>query len=192
MDIKGLGIPDLLHTRVATQPKVLAREVLPELKDVDVKVDISKEGMEALRKQVQEMPGTIDMEEWMQTREILPKLQMDPVGTHYWQMAEYEGELLEKVKEVKGNEYTVDDIRDIHAKAYNRCFKELEAAWDKGERDIYISVGVVDGKSQYHQVTPEEDFEYLKQAYERMQKKVEIFESIRQSEIKTYNISILS
>lgn len=89
MEIKGIGMPDLLHTKVEKQPKVLAREVIPELKAVEVKVDISKEGMEALRKQVQEMPGSVDMEEWMQTREILPKLQMDPVGTHYWKMAEY-------------------------------------------------------------------------------------------------------
>lgn len=184
MEIKGLGMPDLLHIKVETQPKVLAREVIPELKDVEVKVDISKEGMEALRKQVQEMPRSVDMEEWMQTREILPKLQMDPVGTHLSQMAEYEGELLEKVKEVKGDEYTVEDIRDIQAKAYDRYFKELETVWDKGEREIYISNGLVDGKMQYHKVTKEEDFEYLKQAYERLQRKTDIFETIQNNKIE--------
>lgn len=109
---------------------------------------------------------------------------MDPVGTHFFQMAEYEGELLEKVKEVKGDEYTVEDIRDIQAKAYDRYFKELETVWDKGEREIYISNGLVDGKMQYHKVTKEEDFEYLKQAYERLQRKTDIFETIQNNKIE--------
>ena len=193
MDIKGLGMPDLLHVKMENKAKVLAREVLPELKDMEVRVDISREGMEALRKKVQEMPGTIDMEEWMKAREVLPKLQMDPVGTHYFQMAEYEGALLEKVKAEKGDKYTAEDIRDIQTRAYDRYYKELQKAWDNDERDIYISNGIVDGKAQYHQVSEEEDFEYLKQAYERLQKKVEIFQSLKQSGIKKYNnISILS
>lgn len=193
MDIKGLGMPDLLHIKMENKAKVLAKEVLPELKDMEVRVDISREGMEALRKEVQEMPGNIDMEEWMKTREVLPKLQMDPVGTHYFQMAEYEGELLEKVKAEKGDKYTAEDIRDIQARAYDRYYKELQKAWDNDERDIYISNGIVYGKAQYHQVSKEEDFEYLKQAYERLQKKVEIFQSLKQSGIKKYNnISILS
>ena len=193
MDIKGLGMPDLLHVKMENKAKVLAKEVLPELKDMEVRVDISREGMEALRKEVQEMPGNIDMEEWMKTREVLPKLQMDPVGTHYFQMAEYEGELLEKVKAEKGDKYTAEDIRDIQTRAYDRYYKELQKAWDNDERDIYISNGIVYGKAQYHQVSKEEDFEYLKQAYERLQKKVEIFQSLKQSGIKKYNnISILS
>lgn len=193
MDIKGLGMPDLLHVKMENKAKVLAKEVLPELKDMEVRVDISREGMEALRKEVQEMPGNIDMEEWMKTREVLPKLQMDPVGTHYFQMAEYEGELLEKVKAEKGDKYTAEDIRDIQTRAYDRYYKELQKAWDNDERDIYISNGIVYGKAQYHQVSKEEDFEYLKQAYESLQKKVEIFQSLKQSGIKKYNnISILS
>ena len=193
MDIKGLGMPDLLHVKMENKAKVLAKEVLPELKDMEVRVDISREGMEALRKEVQEMPGNIDMEEWMKTREVLPKLQMDPVGTHYFQMAEYEGELLEKVKAEKGDKYTAEDIRDIQTRVYDRYYKELQKTWDNHERDIYISNGIVYGKAQYHQVSKEEDFEYLKQAYERLQKKVEIFQSLKQSGIKKYNnISILS
>lgn len=193
MDIKGLGMPDLLHVKMENKAKVLAREVLPELKDMEVRVDISREGMEALRKKVQEMPGTIDMEEWMKAREVLPKLQMDLVGTHYFRMAEYEGELLEKMKEEKEDKYTVEDIRDIQTRVYDRYYKELQKTWDNHERDIYISNGIVDGKAQYHQVSEEEDFEYLKQAYERLQKKVEIFQSLKQSGIKKYNnISILS
>ena len=38
MEIKGLGMADLLHIKVETQPKVLAREVIPELKETEVKV----------------------------------------------------------------------------------------------------------------------------------------------------------
>lgn len=183
MEVKGIGMPDLLYTNGAQQQKVLAKEVIPQLQNVEVKVDISKEGMEALRKQVQEMPGAIDVKENLRMREILPKLQIDPTGTHYWKMAEYEGELLEKLKKVKGDEYTAEDIREIQLKVYNTCCEELEDIYEKGEREIYISTGLVDGKFQYHKVTKEEDFEYLKEAYERMQRKIEIFESIQQYRI---------
>ena len=55
----------------------------------------------------------------------------------------------------------------------------MEEVYGKGEREIYISNGLVDGKMQYHKVTKEEDFEYLKQAYERLQSKVDIFEMIQ-------------
>lgn len=180
MEIKGLGQFSLLEANNVQTKKVLAKDVIPELKDVEVKVDISKEGMEALRMQVQEMPGRIDVEEMMRDREILPKLQMDPVGTHYFQMAKYEGEFLEKVKEVKGNAYTIEDIRDVQLKAYNRCYKELEEAYEKGERDIYICNGVVDGKAQYHQVTKEEDFSYLKEAFERLDRKATLYQQLQE------------
>lgn len=184
MEIKGLGQFSLLETNNLQTKRVLAKDVIPELKDVEVKVDLSKEGMAALRKQVQEMPGHIDVEEMMRAREILPKCQIDPVGTHYFQMAKYEGEFLEKVKEVKGNEYTIEDIRDIQLKAYNRCYKELQETYEKGERDIYIVNGIIDGKTQYHKVTKEEDFEYLKKAYERLAKKTEIYATIQNNRVE--------
>lgn len=181
MEINGFGRQDLLYSNMAQTPKTLMRDVLPNEREVEVKVDISKEGMEALREKVQ--PSTINMEEWLREREILPKLQMDPVGSHYFEMAKYEGELLEQVKLEKG-EYTVDDIIDIQSKAYQKSYQELQKAYENGERDIYICNGMIDGKMQYHQVTQEEDFAYLKQAYERLSEKVALYASIQKYRIE--------
>ena len=51
------------NLKVLNDP-VRIKDVTPQLQDkeISVKIDISKEGMEALRKEVQAMPGHIDFE----------------------------------------------------------------------------------------------------------------------------------
>ena len=67
------------------------QDAVPELKGRKIRIDsleLSKEGMAALRGRVQSMPGRIDMEEMMQMREILPKLKLNPEDDFYWAMRE--------------------------------------------------------------------------------------------------------
>ena len=85
---------------------------MPELKGRKIRIDsleLSKEGMAALRGRVQSMPGRIDMEEMMQMREILPKLKLNPEDDFYWAMREDMQNSLDAIKQSKGN-YTLDDL----------------------------------------------------------------------------------
>lgn len=143
---------------------VSVKEAVPELQDKDivVKVDISKEGLAALRKQVQEMPGQIDFEKEMRFREILPKLQMDPAGMLYENMRSTWQEDLDEIKEWKGH-YNLEDIVSATMKSYAEQYHKLVQGHEDGSRDIYVS----DSLEEYHKVGLEEDMRYLDQAYER-------------------------
>jgi len=158
-----VGNAKVYGTQDADRP-VLIKEVRPELQDKEivVKVDISKEGMDALRKQVQEMPGHIDFEKEMKFREILPKLQMDPAGELYGRMRSDWQKELDVIKEWKGY-YNLEDIVSETIKSYAKQYHGLVQAHEDGSRDIYVS----DNIDEYHKVGLEEDLGYLDQAYER-------------------------
>lgn len=158
-----VGNAKVYGTQAAERP-VLVKEAVPELQDKDIviKVDISKEGLEALRKLVQEMPGRIDFEKEMRFREILPKLQMDPAGTLYGDMRSAWQEDLDAVKEWKGH-YDLEDIISATMKSYAKQYHKLVQGHENGSRDIYVS----DNIEEYHKVGLKEDLDYLDQAYER-------------------------
>lgn len=147
------------------------KEAVPELKDRQIRVDtaeFSKEGMEALRRQVQSMPGHIDVEEIMRMKEILPKLKMNPEDDFTWAMREEMQNSLNAVKESSGT-YTLDDLITIRMEAYQKQYDALQKSYDDGTRDIYVSDGIDEnGNLKYHQVTREEDMEYLNKAFDRI------------------------
>lgn len=155
------------NARVVSKP-VHMKEAVTDLKNqsISVKVDISKEGLEALRKEVQAMPGAINWEKEMRFREILPKLQMDPAGTHYTEMRNSWQTALAEIKDQKGN-YNLEDIFTATMESYAGQYYKLVQSYEEGSRDIYVSDGVVNGEVEYHKVTLEEDLTYLNQAFER-------------------------
>ena len=145
------------NMRVCDKP-VKVKETISELQDkqISVKVDISKEGLDALRpkeglaklrKSVQEMPGHIDFEKEMRFREILPKLQMDPVGSLYSEMSsEWQAEL-DGIKEYNGS-YDLEDMISATMKSYAKQYHGLVQGHADGSRDIYVS----DSLEEYHKV----------------------------------------
>lgn len=143
---------------------------VPELKGQKIKTDsleLSKEGMAALREKVQSMPGRIDMEEMMQMREILPKLKLNPEDDFYWAMREDMQNSLDAIKQSRGR-YTLDDLISIRMDAYSRQYNALQKSYEDGSRDIYICDGSnSDGKLQYHKVS-KEDVTFLNQAFDRI------------------------
>lgn len=168
MNVQKAGVFSFCgNARVVSEP-VHVKEAVPDLKEknISVKVDISKEGMEALRKEVQAMPGAIDFEKQMRFREILPKLQMDTAGNHYIEMRDSWQAALAEIKDQKGN-YNLEDIFSATMESYAGQYYNLVQSYEDGSRDIYVSDGVVDGEFEYHKVTLEEDLEYLNQAFER-------------------------
>ena len=151
------------NMRVCDKP-VKVKETISELQDkqISVKVDISKEGLDALRQKVQEMPGYIDFEKEMRFREILPKLQMDPAGSLYSEMSsEWQAEL-DDIKEYNGS-YDLEDIISATMKSYAKQYHGLVQGHADGSRDIYVS----DSLEEYHKVGLEEDLGYLDKAFER-------------------------
>lgn len=147
------------------------KDAVPELKDRTIRTDsvtFSREGMAALRGEVQNMPGSIDVEEIMRMREVLPKLKVNPTDDFLWAMRSDMQSSLDAVKQSKES-YTLDDLISIRMEAYARQYDALQQSYENGSRDIYISDGIdEDGKLQYHKVTQEEDRKYLNEAFDNI------------------------
>lgn len=173
MGIEGINKWNILEypASVSNQNLKQLKDVVPEIKEHEIRVDsveFSKEGMAALREQVQSMPGRIDVEEMIRMKEILPKLKMNPTDEFLWAMRDDIQSSLNAIKQSKGS-YTLDDLISIRMEAYTRQYDALQKSYADGTRDIYISDGIdEDGKLQYHKVTQEEDVAYLKEAFDRI------------------------
>lgn len=173
MEIQSTGYWNLLEqpkTGQSNNPKQV-KDAIPKLKDRQIRtdsVDFSKEGMAAMREHVQNLPGRIDVEEIMQMREILPKLKMNPEDDFLWAMRNDMQNSLNAIKGSAGT-YTLDDLITIRMEAYTKQYDALQKSYADGTRDIYVSDGVDEnGKLQFHNVSKEEDFEYLNNAFNRI------------------------
>ena len=164
------------NLNVQTNP-VMVKDISPQLQDkeISVKLDISKEGMEALRKEVQAMPGHIDFEKQKKLREILPKLQMDPVGAHYEKMNAYSNDALAKIKEYNKN-YGLEELFAVKMEGFVKQYRNTILGHEDGSRDIYV----MDSLEEYHKVESEEDLQYLRQAFERSVRSVSMFASVQE------------
>lgn len=164
------------NLKVLNDP-VRVKDVTPQLQDkeISVKLDISKEGMEALRKEVQAMPGHVDFEKQKKLREILPKLQMDPVGTHYQEMNAYSNDALAKIKEYNKN-YGLEELFAVKMEGFVKQYRNTILRHEDGSRDIYV----MDSLEEYHKVESEEDLQYLRQAFERSARSVSMFASVQE------------
>ena len=156
------------NLKVLNNP-VRIKDVTPQLQDkeISVKIDISKEGMEALRKEVQAMPGYIDFEKQKKLREILPKLQMDPVGAHYEKMNAYSNDALAKIKEYN-MDYGLEELFVAKMEGFVKQYRNTILGHEDGSRDIYV------------QESLEEDLEYLSQAVERSARSISMFASVQE------------
>ena len=156
---------------------VRVKDITPQLQDkeISVKIDISKEGMEALRKEVQAMPGHIDFEKQKKLREILPKLQMDPVGAHYEKMNAYSNDALAKIKEYNKN-YGLEELFAVKMEGFVKQYRNTILGHEDGSRDIYVQESL----EEFRKVDLEEDLEYLSQAFERSARSVSMFASVQE------------
>lgn len=152
-----------------SQPRYI-KDAMPELKNIQIKldsVDLSREGLSALRGQTQGQGQfyQIDVDEIMRMREISPKLRMD---VSYEMKAAMQKDIqnsIDAVKKAKGD-YSLDDSIAARMGAYMRQYETLQKGHADGTRDIYVSDGIDEnGKMQYHKVTLEEDLEYLNEAF---------------------------
>ncbi len=164
MNVQKTGSFSFIGNANIQNEHVMIKEKVKELQDKEIalKVDISKEGLAALRKSVQEMPGHIDFEKEMKFREILPKLQMDPAGTLYSEMSSQWQIELNHIKEQK-DYYNLQDIISATMKSYAKQYHGLVQGHEDGSRDIYVS----DSLEEYHKVGLEEDLGYLDKAFDR-------------------------
>lgn len=152
------------------------KEVETLMKEHQIKTDtltLSREGMTALREQVQGMPGRIDVEQIRQMKEILPKLRINPSDDFLWAMRNDMQDSLNEIKQSRGS-YTLDDLITIRMNAYERQYNALQKSYEDGSRDIYVSDGFDEnGNLNYRQVTREEDEAYLKKAFDRIAESLE-------------------
>lgn len=164
------------NLKVLNDP-VRVKDVVPQLQDkeISVKIDISKEGMEALRKEVQAMPGHIDFEKQKKLREILPKVQMDPVGAHYEKMNVYSNDALAKIKEYNKN-YGLEELFAVKMEGYVKQYRNTILGHEDGSRDIYVEESL----AEFRKVDIEEDLKYLNQAFERSARSISMFASVQE------------
>lgn len=156
---------------------VRVKDVTPQLQDkeISVKIDISKEGMEALRKEVQAMPGHIDFEKQKKLREILPKLQMDPVGAHYQEMNAYSNDALAQIKEYN-KDYGLEELFAVKMEGFVKQYRNTILGHEDGSRDIYVQESL----EEFRKVELDEDLAYLSQAFERSAISVSMFASVQE------------
>lgn len=144
------------------------KDAMPELKDIQIKVDsavFSREGMAALRGQVQGSFQQIDVDEIMRMREIFPKLRMELSYEMKEAMQKDMRNASEKIIKAKGDT-SLDDVIAEHMDAYTRQYETILKGHADGTRDVYILDGFDENdKMQYHKVTLEEDLEYLNEAF---------------------------
>lgn len=164
------------NLKVLNNP-VRIKDVTPQLqnKEISVKLDISKEGMETLRKEVQAMPGHIEFEKRKKLREILPKLQMDPVGAHYEKMNAYSNDALAKIKEYN-MDYGLEELFVAKMEGFVKQYRNTILGHEDGSRDIYVQESL----EEFRKVDLEEDLEYLSQAVERSAKSISMFASVQE------------
>lgn len=164
------------NLNVQTNP-VMVKDISPQLQDkeISVKLDISKEGMEALRKEVQAMPGHIDFEKQKKLREILPKLQMDPVGAHYQEMNAYSNDALAKIKEYN-MDYGLEELFAVKMEGFVKQYRNTILGHEDGSRDIYVQESL----EEFRKLELDEDLAYLSQAFERSARSVSMFASVQE------------
>lgn len=164
------------NLKVQNDP-IRVKDITPQLQDkeISVKLDLSKEGMEALRKEVQAMPGHIDFEKQKKLREILPKLQMDPVGSHYEKMNAYSNDALAKIKEYNKN-YGLEELFAVKMEGFVKQYRNTILGHEDGSRDIYVQESL----EEFRKVELEEDLGYLRQAFERSARSVSMFASVQE------------
>ena len=183
-------------------------EVFPELQEKNVKlgkidtetvkVDLSEEGLSAaekiqyLRKAVQEMPdsGAVNFQELMELREILPKVQMDPVHAHFEGIRDVRYGFLDRETE----EDTVINLQDAVTswmKAYALQHDALVKAHADGTRDVYVQnygETTESGNFVFHKVELAEDMEYMDAAFEKAGQAVSMMAQIHENRWQVRNI----
>lgn len=191
------------NTNIKKQEEMqLVKDVIPQLQNKNitlgkidtetVKIDLSDEGLSAaekqqyLRKAVQEMPDSsaINVEEMMQIREILPKLQMDPVYSHYEEMRGIRYEFYEMEKEEDEKVLSVEDTMNTWMKAYALKYDALIKGHEDGSRDVYVvnpGEMTASGNFVYHRVEFAEDMGYLDDAFSKATQAVSMVAQIQEN-----------
>ena len=185
MQIQGFDKWNLFeYTKTIKQEPLTRICDLPDWKTENktVTLSISEEGLRALHGT--KLSGAVDVEKVKQMQEILPKLSYNPADEHLWALRGKGSDAMTNLKEQKEN-YTVDDMISIRLEAYASEYDSLEKAYMDGTRDIWISDGVdEDGDFKFHQVTKDEDFEYLKEGFDRIKKEIVTTLALKENEIR--------
>ena len=185
MQINGFDKWNLLEYAKTVKQEPLTRvSDLPDWKaeSKSVTLSISEEGLRALHGT--KLHGAVDVEKAKQMQEILPKLSYNPADEHLWAIRGKASDAMDILKQQNPN-YTFDDMVSVRLDAYASEYDSLKKAYEVGTREVWITDGFdEDGDFKFHQVTKEEDFEYLEDGFERMKKEIVSTLAIKENEIR--------
>lgn len=149
---------------------IQVKNAKPDIKSIRIKtdsLDLSREGLAALRGQVQENFHQIDVDEIMRMREMMPKMSIDLSYDMRTAMQKDIQGSYDVIKKANGGNLPLDAMLTARMGAYERQYEALQKAHADGTRDVYVSDGMdKDGRMQCHKVTLEEDIQYLNEAFE--------------------------
>lgn len=150
---------NLLDMAEKTTPRKKMSEVLPERKEGQgVSVDISEAGMEAWRKQTQEMSPKVEAtEERVMTAADTNEVEYE----HYSKMMDLTGDIYEKIRKEENREIDMNDIMKTMMDTYETLYNDILKAHENGDREVDYQIT---GKQS---ITLEQDLAGLDKAFNR-------------------------
>lgn len=153
---------------------IQVKNAKPDIKNIQIKtdsLDLSREGLAALRGQVQQNGNgsfyQIDVDEIIRMREMRPKMRTDLSYDMRTAMQKDIQSSYDAVKKANGGNLPLDAMLTARMGAYERQYEALQKAHADGTRNVYVSDGIdKDGRMQCHKVSLEEDIQYLNEAFE--------------------------
>ncbi|MBR5565838.1 MAG: hypothetical protein IKW08_06715 [Roseburia sp.] len=189
MQINNIDKWNLLNSNYATKHEYLKQfsDTL-NFKNINkpVTVSISPEGLRALHGQ--KLKGSVNISKRQEEEKILSKLSYNPSDEHLWAIRGDVTNALAALKEHQKN-YTLDDILSIRLEAYANQYTSLQKAYADGTREIWVCEGFdQNNEFLYHQVTQEEDFEYLDAGFTRIKNEFVSLLASKKNDIKIREI----
>lgn len=123
-----------------------------------VSVDISEEGIEALRNHTQEMSPTVEVtEERVMTAADTNEVEFE----HYSKMMDLTGDIYEKIRKEENREIDMNDIMKTMMDTYETLYNDILKAHENGDREVDYQIT---GKQS---ITLEQDLAGLDKAFNR-------------------------
>lgn len=152
----------LVHQEQKAANRKNMSEVLQNKSERAVNIEISEEGMAALRGKVQGTSG--DKVNMLYQREECSAVEFDSTGADVWSqsLSVHRSASLRAIRE-SGQEYGFEDIMAASLESYADLYEEINEGYENGTREIWVA----DGANGKRKLTKEEEIERLNSAYQK-------------------------
>lgn len=152
----------LVHQEQKTANRKNMNEVLQNKSVRAANIEISEEGMAALRENVKGING--DKANMLYQSEECPAVELDSTGADVWSqsLSVHRSASLRAIRE-SGQEYGFEDIMTASLESYADLYEEINEGYENGTREVWVA----DGENGKRKLTKEEEIERLNRAYQK-------------------------